>query len=152
MTELALSDLERRLLDEWQRDFPLVPRPYAAMAERLAIEEPALLAILARLDERQVLSRVGAIVRPNTVGASTLGAIAVPSERLDAVAERVSAEPEVTHNYEREHRFNLWFVVTAANRDDVNAVLRRIEKATGLPVLDLPLEAEYRIDLGFGLS
>lgn len=152
MTELALSDLERRLLDEWQRDFPLVPRPYAAMAERLGIEEPALLAILARLEERQVLGRVGAVVRPNTVGASTLGAIAVPSERLDAVAERVSAEPEVTHNYEREHRFNVWFVVTAANRDEVNAVLRRIEKATGLPVLDLPLEAEYRIDLGFGLS
>ena len=151
MTELALSDLERRLLDEWQRDFPLVPRPYAAMAERLGIEEPALLAILARLEERQVLGRVGAVVRPNTVGASTLGAIAVPSERLDAVAERVSAEPEVTHNYEREHRFNLWFVVTAANRDDVNAALRRIEKATGLSVLDLPLQAEYRIDLGFEL-
>jgi hypothetical protein len=57
----------------------------------------------------------------------------------------------VNHNYEREHRLNLWFVVTAQDRARVDAALARIARMTGLPVLELPLVTEYRIDLGFDL-
>jgi siroheme decarboxylase len=75
--------------------------------------------------------------------------MAVPPGRLAEVAELVSRFPEVNHNYEREHRFNLWFVLTARDRSRLDAVLAAIAAATGLPVLDLPMLEEYHIDLGF---
>jgi hypothetical protein len=75
--------------------------------------------------------------------------MAVPDERLDEVAELVNACPEVNHNYAREHRLNLWFVVTAASRERVADVLADIAGRSGLEVLDLPLERAYGIDLGF---
>ena len=95
---------------------------------------------------------MGAVVAPHRAGWSTLAAMHVPEEMLEAVAEFVSAFPEVNHNYQREHRLNLWFVVAAASDWRVEQVLREIEYRTGLPVLDLPLEEAFRLDLGFRLS
>ena len=78
--------------------------------------------------------------------------MAVPPERLDRVADLVSSFEAVNHNYEREHRFNLWFVVTGRDQDEVAAVIAEIERETGLAVLDLPLLESYRLDLGFPLE
>ncbi|RMG38434.1 MAG: Lrp/AsnC family transcriptional regulator, partial [Gammaproteobacteria bacterium] len=64
----------------------------------------------------------------------------------------ISARPEVNHNYEREHHFNLWFVVTAEDRRHLEGVLAEIEAETGLPVLDLPMLEDYFIDLGFRIQ
>jgi len=143
------GDLERRIVDRYQDGFPLSPRPFAAMAEALGVSEAEVMAAFERLEAQGALSRIGAIVPPNRVGASTLAAMAVPSERLDAVADLVSRHRAVNHNYEREHGFNLWFVVTGADRAAVEAALRDINEASGLAVLDLPLEEAYHIDLGF---
>lgn len=148
---VPLDETDRRLLDGFQRDLPLAPQPYAAMAAALGLTEAEVITRLARLQEAGAVSRIGAVVRPNTAGRSTLAAMAVPADRLDEVGELVAALPEVNHCYEREHRLNLWFVVTAADAAGVAAALARAEAAAGLPVLDLPLEAEYRIDLGFPL-
>ena len=148
----AVAPTELRLLDEFQRDLPLEPRPYATMARRLGMTEETLLATLRRLVAEGVVSRVGAVVTPHRAGWSTLAAMQVPEEMLEAVAEFVSAFPEVNHNYQREHRLNLWFVVAAASDWRVEQVLREIEYRTGLPVLDLPLEEAFRLDLGFRLS
>jgi DNA-binding Lrp family transcriptional regulator len=122
------------------------------MGEALGATEEEVLAALRRLAERRVLARVGAVLAPRRLGFSTLAALAVPPERLDEVAALVSHEPAVNHNYEREHRYNLWFVVAGADRDAVEAALRRIEAATGLTPLVLPLEEAYRLDLGFPLQ
>jgi siroheme decarboxylase len=148
---LPLDDTDRRLLDGFQRDLPLEPRPFAAIARDLDLTEAEVIARLAALQEAGAVSRVGAVVRPNTAGRSTLAAMAVPEGRLEEVGALVAALPEVNHCYEREHRLNLWFVVTAADAEGVAAALARVAAATGLPVLDLPLEEEYRIDLGFPL-
>lgn len=152
MRKSDYTETERRLLNDWQRDLPLVPRPYAAIGQVLGLEEADVIERLAALCDRGAISRVGAVVRPNVAGASTLAAIAVPAERLDEVAHLVSSHEEVNHNYEREHALNLWFVITAESRDRVEAVRAAIEAETGLPVLELPLAAEYRIDLGFELK
>lgn len=140
------------LANSWQRGFPLTPRPFAQIAHQAGITEADVLQRFMRLKEAGVIDRVGPVFRPNTVGASMLAAMAVPPKRLEAVAGFVSDEPAVNHNYEREHSINLWFVVTAATEADVEGALSRIEQATGLEVLRLPLLEEFHIDLGFDLD
>ena len=144
--------LEQRLLNDYQRDFPLAPAPFATIAAELGVTEIEVLESYERLLQDGLISRVGAVLRPHRCGWSTLAAMAVPADRLEAVAEMVSAYPEVNHNYEREHRLNLWFVVTAPDHDAVSAVLADIEGRSGLEVLDLPLEEAFCLDLGFALS
>ena len=148
----TFTDLEQRLLNDFQRDFPLSPRPYAELAERLGTDERTVITALQALRDRNCISRVGAVLTPQKAGWSTLAAMAVTPERLDEVAGLVSALPQVNHNYEREHRFNLWFVVTAPDKDQVAEILDEIESATGLRVLDLPLLESYRLDLGFQMQ
>lgn len=149
---MRVTAADKSLLNDFQRDFPFEPRPFARIAETLGVAEDEVLTCLADLRDRGMVSRVGAVVQPNTIGASTLAAMAVPAERLDEVAAVINAEAAVNHNYEREHEINLWFVVTAADAAGVQDVLKRIERRTGLPVLDLPLEKAFHIDLGFQLT
>ena len=150
--EVVADALDRRLLDDFQRDFPLTPRPFATLAERLGDDEAEVLQRLQRLQEQGAISRIGAVLTPHRAGWSTLAAISVPDDELEEVAALVSGYPEVNHNYEREHRLNLWFVVAAPSLGRVAGVLAEIEYWTGLEVLELPLEEAYRLDLGFALS
>lgn len=147
-----LDALDRRLLDDFQSGIPLAPRPFALMAEQLGVAEAEVIARLQRLTEAGAVSRVGPVFRPRQVGASTLAAMAVPPERLAEVANLVNSFPEVNHNYEREHDFNLWFVLTAPDQASLERVLDEIGRRAGLPALDLPMLAEYHIDLGFPLQ
>ena len=89
------------------------------------------------------------MLRHQRAGASTLAALAVPEERLQRVAERISQYAEVNHNYQREHRYNLWFVLTAGDRAQLDRVLAEIAADTGLQPLDLPMQEAYCIDLAF---
>jgi len=148
----APGSLAFRLLNDFQRDFPLCSAPYAELASRLGVAEGEVLRALEALKREGKISRVGAVFAPKRIGASTLAAVAVPPERLVAVAQIVNRFPEVNHNYEREHRYNLWFVATAGSEGRLASALAAIEAAIGLPVLRLPLLAEYHIDLGFGLG
>ncbi len=149
---MELSGLDKRLLNDFQRDFPLEPEPYAVLAERLGVSEAQVLEALQALQEAGAVARVGPVFRPNGVGVSTLAAMAVAPHRLAEIAALVSAHPAVNHNYEREHRFNLWFVVTAPDANALQQALEEIEQSTGCPLLDLPLQEDYHIDLGFELQ
>jgi len=146
-----MNALDFRLLNDFQRDFPLVSEPYALVARTLGVSRDEVLDTLAKLRGLGAIRRVGAVFRPNAIGASTLAAMAVPADRLNTVARYVSGFREVNHNYEREHRFNLWFVVTAPDVGRLNQVLGSIEQTTGLDVISLPLLEEFHIDLGFDL-
>jgi DNA-binding Lrp family transcriptional regulator len=146
-----MDALELRLLNEFQRDFPLEPAPFARVGERLGLGEGEVLAMLRVLKGRGAVSRIGAVVAPRRIGASTLAALAVPAGRLEAVADGVSALAQVNHNYEREHAFNLWFVVTAPDGDVLTATLSAIGRESGCPLVTLPLREEFHIDLGFDL-
>lgn len=147
-----MDDLDLRLLNEFQRDMPLVSRPFHAMGETLNLTEAEVLSRLAALREMGRISRVGATCRPNTAAASTLAALAVPEDRIEEVAEIVNAETGVNHSYLREGDWNIWFVATAPDQDQLAESLARIEDASGLPVLSLPLLRAFNIDLGFPLS
>lgn len=149
---MMLGEIDRRLLNEFQHDFPLDPQPFATIAEELGTDEQTVMERLNYLKRFGALSRVGAVLRPNRVGASTLAALAVPSAQLEEVAALVSAFAEVNHNYEREHEYNLWFVITARDSDRVSEVLAEIAAATGLEPIDLPMLEDFFIDLGFSLQ
>jgi DNA-binding Lrp family transcriptional regulator len=140
------------LINPWQRGFPLTPRPFEELARSVGVSEDETLSRLVRLREQGVIDRIGPVFRPNTVGASLLAAMAVPPERLAAVASFVSEQPGTNHNYEREHRYNLWFVVTGGKQAEVERTLACIEAAAGLQALRLPLLEEFHVDLGFDLG
>ncbi|WP_282610936.1 Lrp/AsnC family transcriptional regulator [Pelagibius sp. Alg239-R121] len=149
---IHLESLNHQLLDRWQNDFPLIPQPFAEIAGQLEISEADVLDRLRKLSAAGAISRIGATCRPNTVGASTLAAIAVPEDRIEQVAAMIGAEPGVNHSYLREHHWNIWFVATGPDRAYVDAILNNVRKATGLEVLDLPLVRPFNINLGFALD
>lgn len=144
-------DLHARLLNHWQRDFPLQDRPFTQIGQAEGATEPIVIEALGALLERGAISRIGAVWAPGVGGAALLCAMAVPAERLEAVAALVSAHPGVNHNYEREHRLNLWFVITGSGAERLEDALAAIEAESGLPVIRLKMVRPYRIDLGFDL-
>lgn len=152
MMDSPYTPLEFALLNDWQRDFPLLAQPFEQLGRKVGAGGTAVVDTLRRLQERGAISRVGAVFAPRRVGASTLAALAAPAERLEQIAAQVSARPEVNHNYQREHEYNLWFVATAAAPEALAAALASIEGETGCAVISLPLEQEYHIDLGFDLK
>ena len=140
-----------RLLNDWQRGFPLLPRPFAALGAQLGMAEDAVIAAYRRWADGGLVGRIGAVFAPHRLGASALAALAVPPARLAEAAERVSAEPGVNHNYEREHRYNLWFVMTGRDDEAVARAVDGLESQTGCRALRLRMQRAYRIDLGFDL-
>lgn len=142
---------ELKLLNDYQRDFPLITRPFARIARAIGLDEHRVLDTLGEWVGNGTVSRVGPVFAPRRVGASTLAALKAPPRILDDIAEMVSVHPEVNHNYAREHEWNLWFVVTAPDAVAVARVLRQIRRDTECEVIALPLRSEYHIDLGFDL-
>ncbi len=146
------SPLEQHLLNDFQRDMSLSATPYADMAKQLNVSEEEVLQSIKSLQDRGVISRVGPVFRPNKIGVSTLAAMSVSEQDLECVARVVSAFPEVNHNYEREHEYNLWFVVTASSEEHLDIVLHEIEQHAEYPLMSLPMLDDYFIDLGFKLK
>ena len=144
--------VEFELLNGWQRDFPIELRPFARIGRAVGLDEDSVIAAYRRLLACGKASRIGAVFAPRRIGASALVALAVPPARLAEVADIVSREPAVNHNYEREHAWNLWFVVTAVSAAELEAAVGRIETASALSAMVLPLEEEFHIDLGFDLG
>lgn len=149
---MSADDLDFRLLNDFQRGFPLVSRPWEVMGQRLGCSGAEVMAHLAGLLAAGKVSRVGPVFAPNRIGASTLAAMAVPESELPRVARQVNAFPGVNHNYRRENRYNLWFVAGAADDAALAALLAEMGAVTGCPPIALPLVEEYHIDLGFDLA
>lgn len=152
MDRLEFSAAEQQLLNDFQHDFPLTPRPYAELGKQLGISEDKVITLLKELQSVGAISRVGPVFMPNRVGVSTLAAMAVPAQELETVAAIINEYPEVNHNYEREHAFNLWFVLTAPDIQHLQQVIDSIGFETGYPVMSLPMLEDYFIDLGFNIQ
>jgi DNA-binding Lrp family transcriptional regulator len=147
----ATADLRFGVLNDWQHGFPLVDRPFAAIGATYGVAARTVIETCRELLAEGAISRIGGVWGAGAAGAALLCAFAVPSDRLDAVADIVSSEPGVNHNYEREHRFNLWFVVTGRDAGEVDAAVDALESRTGCRALRLRMQRAYRIDLGFDL-
>ena len=148
-----MDSIDKRLLDIIQTDFPLVPRPYAVLGERLGIIEEEAFGRVRELKKRNIIRRVGANFQSARLGfRSTLCAAKVPPEKMDAFVSEVNAQPGVTHNYLRKHEYNIWFTYIGSSWDDVCAVLGGITQRTGIPILNLPATKLYKIRVDFQME
>ena len=128
--------------------FPLTDTPYADVAQELGLTEGEVIARLQAMIEDGLLSRFGPLFQIERAGGQfVLAAMQVPPDRFDAVAAQVNALPEVAHNYRREHRFNMWFVLACASPAEARAASDRIEATTGLRVFAFPKENEFFVEL-----
>lgn len=151
MSAPSLSDLRFGLLNDWQHDFPIVDKPFATIGAARSVDAQTVIDAYGELLGGGAISRIGGVWGAGAAGAALLCAFSVPAERLDAVAAIVSSHPGVNHNYEREHRNNLWFVVTGPDAGAVDRAVDELEAQTGCRALRLRMRCAYRIDLGFDL-
>ena len=144
----ALDPTDALLLRRLHGGFPLTEAPYADVAHELGLSEDEVIGRLRRLLDDGALTRFGPLFQIERAGGQfVLAAMQVPEERFDAVAAQVNALPEVAHNYRREHRFNMWFVLACMSPDEADAACARIERATGLRVYAFPKEKEFFVEL-----
>jgi len=148
MSEVVLDAIDRAVVNRLQNGFPVCERPYLEAAESLGIDETDLIARLRRLLDAGVLTRFGPLVQIERAGgAFVLAAMQVPSDEVERVAAIVNSRPEVAHNYLRDHRFNLWFVLAGESLERLEDASSWIEAQTGYPVVAMPKLREYFLGL-----
>ena len=150
---MTLDAVDKAILNRIQSDFPIDPRPYQAIAHDLGLQEAQVLDRVRALKAAGVIRRLGGNLVPRKVGfVSTLCAARVPAEKIDAFARVVNRYPGVTHNYQRDHDFNVWFTFIAPSRDEIRRNLIQIEKETGVaPILNLPASHVFKIRAEFDI-
>lgn len=151
---VTLDEADKALLQTLQDDFPLTIRPWDALAERLGTTVEDVMVRIGRLKEEGVIRRIGPVLETDRVGltARTLVLMKVPPGRMEEVADIVSGFEEVTHNYERDHEYNLWFTLITPSQENLKDALASIIDATGVPeddVLDLPVTERYKIGVRY---
>lgn len=147
---IDLDDNDRLLLNDIQAGFPLSSRPFREIGERLGMPESEVIARVQRLLDEGAVTRLGPVLNATALGgARTLAAMRVAPDRLEDVAATVNSFDAVSHNYEREHLFNIWFVVSSEDPAEVERVLSSVRERTGLPVMDLPALEEYFVEVKF---
>lgn len=143
-----MDETDRAIVNRLQTGFPVCDRPFAPVAAELGIDEQELIGRLQIMLDEGTLSRFGPMYHAERMGgALTLCAMKVPPRQFSRVAEQVNRFEQVAHNYQRDHEWNMWFVLATENADDVPATIRAIESTTGLPVYDLPKLDEFYVGL-----
>ena len=157
-TTQTFDDVDKALLTEVQKSFPVDHRPFQTLGEKLGISEQACLERISRLKSTQVIRQLSAIFDTRTLGyQSTLAAMKVDSARVDEAAEVVNQHPGVSHNYKRNDPFNMWFTVAVPPSDSLEQVinilhtLAKAEETIILPTLRL-YKIGVKLDLTGGES
>jgi siroheme decarboxylase len=149
----TISDTDKAILNLIQTDFPVDARPYRILAQKLGISENELLDRIRAMREKQLIRRIGGNFSPDRLGYfSTLCTARVPKEKIALFTRTVNAYPGVTHNYQRDHAFNIWFTFIAPSREQIKESLENISRQTGVsPILNLPATRVYKISANFKL-
>ncbi len=122
-----MDEHDRRLLNAIQAEFPLVSRPFEALGAQVGLAETDVMARLGEHKRRKIIRQIGGIFDTRSLGyQSSLVAMRVPSERVDAAAEAVNGHPGVSHNYRRDHVFNLWFTIAVPPASDLRWTVHRL--------------------------
>ena len=145
---------DRLILNEIQRNFPVTRRPFLALARKLGMKEMEVLERVERLKDRGIIRRIGASFSSSSVGfSSTLCAARVPPEKVEEFVGAVNSYPGVTHNYEREGDYNIWFTLIAPTRKKIEEILAGISHKTGVKdILNLPATKTFKIAVDFNFD
>ena len=148
-----MDHTDRAILNRIQSDFPITPRPFLAIANDLGFSENEVLKRVAKLKKRGIIRRIGGNFVPEKLGfISTLCAARVPNDHIDKFAEIVNRYIGVTHNYQRDNKYNVWFTFIAPSMDDIEKNLKQISDETGVTdIINLPATKVYKIKAHFEL-
>ena len=148
-----LTAFDKALLNIIQTDLPLASHPFGIIAERLGVDESMVIERLRQLKAEGLIRRIGPFFNSNRLGyVSTLVAVQVQKDCMEQVAEAINVYPGVTHNYEREGSFNLWFALLAPNMAEQNKVLAEVKNIAGVEkLLSLPATKKYKVSVQFTL-
>ncbi len=150
--EMKLDTLDRQLLNRLQDGFPICDHPYRVVAQEFGIEEGELIARIQRLLDANILTRFGPMFHAERMGGGlSLAAMAVPADDFERVTLLVNSLPEIAHNYERDHAFNMWFVIATEESDEVARIVKKIQALTGYPVYNMPKIEEFYVGLRFAV-
>jgi len=142
-----MDHLDREIINRFQGGFPVVERPFKALADKLEIQESEIMTRIRFMLDDGVLTRFGPLYNIDKMGGTfSLCALEVPQDSFDEIAEKVNQFPEVAHNYERAHRLNMWFVIAAESQAALDDTLAKIEAATGLKVFNFPKQREFYVN------
>ena len=146
-----LDEMDRMILNEIQSHFPIEARPYQMLGEKLGCSEEEVLQRVQDLKDREVIRRIGANCNSRKLGyTSTLCAAKVPSRLMARFVEVVNSYMGVTHNYRRDHDYNIWFTLIAPSEEKIERILREIIELTGVgEVISLPAERLFKIQVDF---
>ncbi len=151
---MSLTDTtDRAILNRIQSHFPITPQPYLSIANDLGLTEAEVIERIRRLKENGIIRRIGANFIPNKLGfVSTLCAARVPEDKIDSFADAINRYPGVTHNYQRDHEFNIWFTFIAPSMEEIDNNLQNISRETGISdIISLPATKTYKIKAKFDL-
>ena len=145
---------DRMILNEIQKKFPITRRPYLALARRLRLRETEVIERVQKLKDVGIIRRIGASFSAKSVGfSSTLCAAKVPKNKIEEFVSVVNTYPGVTHNYEREGEFNVWFTLIAPSRMRIKQILNQIARKTAVKeILDLPALKTFKISVDFNFD
>ncbi len=149
---ISLDEIDKKILNAIQLDFPLVRRPFLAFAERLGLREEEVIERIKRLQGEGAIRRIGPIISTKkTGGVSTLVALKAPADRVDEIAQMINGYDEVSHNYLRPAEFNIWFTLSAESEDRMHEILKEIRERTGCEVMNLPTKRLFKIGVKFNI-
>jgi DNA-binding Lrp family transcriptional regulator len=146
-----MDAIDRKLLNLIQENFPMTIAPFAEVATHLGISEEEVLDRIGRLREEGIIRRIGAVFDLRKLGfVSTLCAARVPEEKMATFVMTVNGCPGVTHNYRREHEYNVWFTLIAPDEEVLAATLAEIKKKTEIEdILSLRAVRTFKINARF---
>ena len=151
---MELTQFDKELLNLIQTGLPLTPAPFAVVAARLGCPEQQVMERLAQLRDAGVIRRLGAFFDAESLGyRGWLVAVKVEEMSLPAVARAVNAWPEVTHNDERDHEYNLWFTIQTRTEAEKDGLLRQVAAMPGVSaVFSLPTTDRFKVNVEFQME
>jgi DNA-binding Lrp family transcriptional regulator len=144
-----MDNIDKQLITLIQAGFPLTERPWAAIGDELGIGEEEVINRISAIYESGEIRRIGASFDSRHLGyASTLCAVHIPGGKLEEAIAVINAYHNVTHNYERNHHYNVWFTLIAPSRARIREILAEIEGDAGVgPILNLPANRLFKIQV-----
>ena len=150
---MGSTKLEQQVLEVIQQGFPIASHPYEELGRTIGATEDEAFDAVQALCEKGIIRRLGGSFDSRKIGyKSTLVALSAPADRLEDVVALVNEYPEVTHNYEREGAYNVWFTIIAPSEDEIERIIDEIQAKTGSPALNLPASHMFKIKVDFDLG